>query len=471
MVRPGIANLPAVLAMVERWRPQPWVGSAIVILVGLLVLAPYVIAGPGNFLDDWFALRNARTDSWWMAAGANQWKARPVAAAVYAIAFGVIGARAWLHAMLAAAMLIGTGVVFERVLRRFIPSFVAVAVSISWLVVPNHTSLEAWPSALNIALSVLLLVMTVERLTVPRSNWITDVSSAMLLGLSVLAYEATVPAGVVAVLTVAAHRRDDRPGLRRLLLSHGIVLSATGTWMLVHWHPAKSDLDVWIDPVQIANGHISTGVVGDHIGAAMLGTVVLVVTLVSIYLLRRRPKDHVPGWPEALILVGWIVIALGAVPFLRYFYAPVGLGDRVTVVSGLGGAAVLVGVIGWVGARNVAVGGVLVGALVVGAVGNRVSLVRDYAVAADDSRRILGQVERRWPVPPDDEIVFGPYPVMKRNIVAFIDADWPVQWLYGTRSVSAGFTLEEEAFTSVPPPQRVDIVSISNLEAIDRVGP
>ena len=60
---------------------------------------------------------------------------------------------------------------------------------------------------------------------------------------------------------------------------------------------------------------------------------------------------------------------------------------------------------------------------------------------------------------------------MKRNIVAFIDADWPIQWVYDTRDVEAGFTLTPEAFATIPERERVDIVALSNLEATDRVKP
>ena len=176
-------------------------------------------------------------------------------------------------------------------------------------------------------------------------------------------------------------------------------------------------------------------------------------------------------WPLQAIVGGWIVVLLGALPFVRYFYSPVGLGDRVTVVSGLGGAAVLVGAVGWLGQRQRVLGAALAVLILAGAVGTRASFVRDYSVAADDSRRILADVQQRWPTPPDHRIVFGPYPVMKRNIVAFIDADWPIQWLYGTRDVEAGFTFTPEVFATIPERERVDIVALSHLEATDRVQP
>jgi len=461
---------PVVGALGRAWQLANRFPSATLVLLGSALSVPYLVAGPGNFVDDWFALRNAVTGEWWEAAGSGQWRARPGAGVVYALIFGLVGARPLIHALLAAALVVATAVLLARVLRRFVDPGVALAVAALWLVVPNHTSLEVWPSALNIALSLLLLVWGVERLTVAAPRWRHELAAAALLGTSVACYEATAPAAAAFVVVVAWRRRGDRSASLRTLLLHGSVLAVIGAWMLLNWNEAKSGLDVWIDPVQVLNAHVSTSVVGEHPGAALLGALVVVVTVVAVYLHVRRPMQ---GSDRAvqLLLGGWAVVAFGTLPFLRYFYSPVGLGDRVTVVSGLGGSAVLVGVIGWLGRRNLALGSLLAIAVVVGAVGHRASLTADYATAADDSRRILAEVERRWPSPPDEPLVFGPHPVVKRNIVAFIDADWPVQWLYGSRSVSAGFTLTEDAFARYPDERRVDVVELSELEPTDRLDP
>ena len=363
-------------------------------MLGTVVLLPYVVAGPGFFVDDWFALRNARLDVWWNAAGSGQWHARPGAGVIYALTFGLLDDRPRIYALIAAVVLIAGAVVFERVLRRFLPPVVALAIAAAWLVIPNHTSLEAWPSALNIALALLLLLVAVERLTVARPTATTDLTSAALLGCSVLCYEATAPAGAVAVLCVAWVARADRRRVVRLLAAHGVVLGAVSAWMLTHWNSGKSGLDVWFDPVQVINAHVSVSVVGENLAAPLLGGIVLIVTILAVYL--RLARDDATGnvWPIHAIVGGWIVVLLGAAPFVRYFYSPVGLGDRVTVVSGLGGAAVLVGAVGWLGQRQRVLGAALAVLILAGAVGTRASFVRDYSVAADDSRRILADVQR-----------------------------------------------------------------------------
>ncbi len=149
-------------------RLEPRVSSAAIVVLGAVVLLPYVVAGPGFFVDDWFALRNARLDTWWNAAGSGQWHARPGAGVVYALTFGLLDDRPRIYVLLAAVVLVASAVVLDRILRRLLPPLVAVAIAAAWLVIPNHTSLEAWPSALNIALALLLFLAAMERLTVAR---------------------------------------------------------------------------------------------------------------------------------------------------------------------------------------------------------------------------------------------------------------------------------------------------------------
>lgn len=444
-------------------------GVALLVVVAAASFGPYLLLGPGHFVDDWFALRNVVTDGWWAAAGEAQWRTRPGVGVVYAVIFGLIGARPAVHAALGALLLLVTAVLLWRVLLRFVPPRVALATSAAWLVAPNHTSLEAWPSALNIAFALLLVVAGIERLTRAPLELRTQVGSAGLFGASMLCYEATVPLAAVAIGTLAWVHRSARRAVARLVAIHAAVLGAAGLWMLANWNPAKSGLDVWIDPVQVVNGNMTTGVVGEHVGAVLLGGTIVVISVVMAYLRARDGSEQATEWYERMVLGGWIVVVTGALPFVRYFYSPVGLGDRVTVVSGIGGVAVVVGVLGWIGARNVVLAAALGAAVLAGATGTRASLVADYATAADDGARVLAAVERRWPTPPEEPVVFGPYPVMKRNVVTFIDADWPLQWLYGTRQVSAGFTTTTEAFSRVPPDRRIDLLELSDLEAVDRI--
>lgn len=457
------------MRLVERLRDDDRARRAAIAVVGVSVLLPYVLLGPGLFVDDWFTLRNARLDGWWTAAGQEQWRARPGAGVVYALTFGLFGARPLIFATLAAVVLVATALVLETILRRVLSRELALAVPVLWLLVPNHTSLEAWPSALNIAVALLLAVLAAERLSLQDPTNASDALGVFLLGASVLCYEATGPIAVAVVVAAAFRSRRHRKRAVRVAVLGAVVLAGTAAWMLLNWHPSKAGIDARIDLVQLLEGHVGSGVVGANLVGALVAAVVLIVTVLTI---RARVAETESRDPESqLIGWGWAVIALGAVPFVRYFYSPVGLGDRVTVVSGLGGAAVLGGTILWLGRRRTALGVGLALVLLIGAVGHRASLTLDYVTTADDSRRIVDEMNRRWPEPPDHRIVFGPYPVMKRNIVAFIDADWVVQWNYGTRDVVAGFTLDEETFASFPEEERLDVAELSDLPAVDRLEP
>jgi hypothetical protein len=441
------------------------------VLVGVagVVLSPYLVAGPGLYLDDWFAIRNVRLDSWWNAAGPDQWRARPGAGAIYAGAFGLVGARPLVHALCAAAAIVTTALLVEMVLRRFYPPWLALGVPLLWLLTPNHTSLETWPSALNIAVGLMLLLAGIERITRSIATVGADLTSAALLSLAVLCYEATAPAAVAAVVAAAVVGGRDQVRIVRLFVAHGVAIGGAGAWMLWNWHPAKTGIEENLNLGRVLSSHFGSGVVGVNPLAALLGGTVTGVVAIAVY---KSIRNRDVGPAASLIFVGLVCLFLGVIPFLRYYYSPVGLGDRVTVVSGLGSAAVITGMSSWLWQyfRRSTVA-IFVAIIVLAAAGTRASLIRDYSVAADDSRRIVSAIESRWPVPPDHRIVFGPYPVMKRNIVAIIDADWMVHSIYRSDEVDAGYTLTEEAFERFPPRERLNIVDLSRLEAVDRLTP
>lgn len=164
-----------------------------------------------------------------------------------------------------------------------------------------------------------------------------------------------------------------------------------------------------------------------------------------------------------LAVGGCAVIVLGALPFVRYFYAPLGLGDRVTVVSGVGGAMVLVGVAAAL-SRWWRPAGALLGVFVLAvAIPQRISMVHHYATGAADARRILDHVEDRWPTPPQRELVFGPEPIVERNVVAFYEMTLPLHLIYG-EPVPARLTSSADAFFSSPAEWRVDLRALSKLD-------
>lgn len=425
------------------------------------MFVPYAAAGPGFFIDDWFTLRNAEVLGWWRSAGPDQWAARPGASLVYALTFGLIGRQPLLHFALAAAIVTATAVIIHHVGRRLLPPLPAFCLALLWLLVPNHTSLEMWPSALNIALALLLLVIGLERLTTPTGRFRADLVAAALLGASVLTYEATAPVAAVAVAIVAW----GRTGRRRweAFVPSIAAIGGAGMWMLLHWHPEKKGLDAWIDVPQVIAAHFGQSVTGERVTASLLSTCVLVVSALVAYRGFRSGRDVAGDWATRLLLAGWAVILLGALPFVRYFYAPLGLGDRVTVVSGVGGAMVVVAAAAVLSRWWQIAGVVLAAFVVVVAIPQRVTMVRHYAIGADDSREILRHVAERWPSPPEYELVFGPEPIVERNVVAFYEMTLPLRLLYG-KPVPARLTFEPDEFFSVPTERRVDLRAVSRLD-------
>ena len=66
-----------------------WGGPAAAAGLSLLASLLYAVLGTGYVLDDWFTLRYAHFDGAWAAAGPDQHTARPGAAVVYAVVFGI----------------------------------------------------------------------------------------------------------------------------------------------------------------------------------------------------------------------------------------------------------------------------------------------------------------------------------------------------------------------------------------------
>lgn len=456
---------------VARWEPfyrRPTVHVGTLIMVAIAMFVPYGLAGPALFRDDWLTIRNAELDRWWMAAGSSQWKARPVGSAIYAVTFGLIGERPLLHYVLSAAVVTATAVAIYVVAGRFLPTGAAFAVAITWLLLPNHTSLEMWPSTLNIAVSLLLFVLGIERLAHPEPTAGKDWTAAGLLGIGLLAYEAMGPAAVVAVIAVRLRRSAGK----RLsaVLPPLLALGVAGLWMLANWHPEKKGLETTMDPWFLIPGHFGFSITGDLLLAqSVVPGVVLLTSAVALYDLIVAERRTCARWPQWTVAAGWALLVLGALPFVRYFYAPIGFGDRVTVVSGVGGALVLVAVTAQLARwwRPVAL---LFGAVVaVAATSQRASMVATYATAADDSRRILDAINDRWPTPPDHPMVFGPE-VVDRHVRAFEPMEFPVQVLYGTRDVRVTDAFELGEFEQAPEAQRFDLRTYSRLDD-GRLGP
>ena len=441
------------------------------VVPGALVVAltvPYLVAGPGFFLDDWFALRNARLDGWWQAAGSDQWSARPGAGVTYALSFGLLGDRAALHVLVATAVLAACATLLAVIARRFLPTAPALGLAAVWALVPNTSSIEMWPSALNIAVSLLAALIAVERLTTRAPTVASDVAFGVAGATSLLTYEATGPVLVGAAVAVGIGRSAaDR---RRLALVTVGALGAALVWLVAFIHPGKQGLDRWLDVGAVVPGHIGDSAFGSS-PLGQVATLLVVVGVVVLAVAARRPVFGLePAWEPRLLAAGAAVLVLGLVPFLRYLYAPLGLGDRVTVVSGIGGAMVLVAVLGLAWRGHVAVGVACTLIVVVAAGLARVDTVDTYATAADDGRRFLAVLDERFPDVPDRVITVGPRPVQHRNVSPFWNPEWVAVWHYGTRDARFVMSFDEARFATVAPADRIDVFELFELPPTQVVG-
>lgn len=434
----------------ERLRRHPhWALIALVVAVAL----PYALLGVGWVLDDWFALRNARFDGALAAAGHSQWLARPGQGVVYFLTFGLIGEHPLVMYAVQVALAAATAVLLYRLLRVVLDDGPALAVAAVWAIVPNHASLVDWPSAVGIAVALVLLLGGCLSLVAVRDRWTNRLAAALLLTASVLCYEATAPAAAVAAVVLP--KLAGRGWRWRQAAASWAGLAGAGVWMVTHVNPAKAVIHTTADFSQLLPAHFGWGVAPKPLApvVALLGLAALSVLLLDVTGFRGRRMTG----NDSLMAAGLAVIALGAVPFARYYYAPLGAGDRANVVAGIGTA------LAWVGAAGtafryrrtlalVATGFVAAAMLVAGVTGSR-----SWHEAAKSGRRVMAALPS---ADAGGTLVVGPDPIEVRNVAAFLD-DSNIAAAYqlrrGTLTASARMSHAEQDFDRVPAALRVDL--------------
>ena len=363
--------------------------------VAALVYLPYLVHGVGFVQDDWWGLGHAHFDGAWRAAGPDQLTARPGAAVVYAFLFGAIG-RHPLAVLGVLAVLDAVGaVLLHRLLRRFVPSGVAALAAVLWLVLPNHTTTETWASAANISVSFVAmlagLLLLIERRTV---------FGLLALAFAVLCYEACIPVAVAALLVL--------PPLRRVRWAGLAAVALPALWIVTHWHPAKKVAPWTTDVVRALPGHFGWGIVPD----GLVATVLLLAAVAGIVVAARRQ--------EWTVLAGVAVIGLSVLPFVRYAYEPIGVGDRVMFVSAAGGALAWAGIVAMTAQWRAVVARALLVLLLGGAVVARWQRADAWGDAASTAVAVVDEVVADVPEP-DGPLLVDPLPGGRFNIAAFGD--------------------------------------------------
>jgi len=417
--------------------------------LAVAVALPYAVLGVGFVLDDWFALGNAHFDGALGAAGRESFLNRPGQGLVYALTFGLVGEHPLIHYLLQVALSAVAAVLLYKLLLRFLAEGPALAIAALWVVVPNHGSLTRWASASMILVGLVLLLVAGLLLTRVEPDLRTDAVAAVLMVASVLCYEAMAPAAAVAALLL--------PRLAAGRWRWGATLmgwAGTGAamaWVLLHFHPSKKSVHVTADLSQLFPAHFGWGVAPRPVLSVVVGLVGLAGVVAVILRVRaRRTVDWV-------FVTGIVLIGLGTAPFLKYYYAPLGAGDRVNAVAGVGTALCwyALGRLCWEWRRPLAaVAGVvvLVSMVAAGLEGDRA-----WSRAAREGQRILAALPATTPA---GTIVVGPRPVQVRNVAAFLDLsniEPAVQLRLDDRAASARMSWSEEDFASVPPELRIDV--------------
>ncbi len=395
-------------------------------MLTVLSALPVAVRGPDYVLDDWYLLADARFDGWWLSLSRELFLARPGSGVVYAVVFGLVGRHALVAYALQVALVGVAAVLIRSVLRRFVPTSLATATAAMWAVVPNHQSLLHWATGSAITVALILVLAGIVLLADGRHGL-----AAVLLGASILCYEATAP--VAGAALVAVPWLQGRPWRRPLLVgAAGIVPAAA--WIVAFIPSVKQGIHRTADLGLLLPAHAGWGVFPDGPVATVLGllaTVALTLLIVDAVWSRSWSTE------VRLALAGIAVILLGTLPFVRYFYAPLGAGDRVNVVAGVGTAMLWTGLLASAGARLPRLAfRPLATAVVVAMAAAAWQGSMAWAAAADDAARVLGDLP---PLPPGTSIVVD-RPPLHRNVAAFLDRsniESAVQLEADTRDVAA----------------------------------
>lgn len=434
---------------------------ALAAVASLVMSSIYAVLGTNYVLDDWYTLRNARFGGAWASAGTLQQTARPGAAVVYAIVFGLVGRHPLVTLAVQAAIGAATAALLVVVFRRFFSIGLAVGAALLWVVLPNHTSLEVWASATNISLCVLLAVAATALIDSPDRR--RQGLALVLFAASALCYEAVIPVAAVVIVAVPWYRRG-RPDWP-LTGAGALTLGAVAAWILTHWHTGKHVEAGYADLSQALGAHLGWGIAPRGPGASLLlvaGLIGIGVAGARLAVPSLRPQVGEAEWAVA---VGVGIVVLGTVPFIKYLYAPLGAGDRFNFVSAVGGALLWAGILAMVGRwrRHLLVVGAV--ALVGAAMVTRVDRSIVWHQAGHDAVAIQSGVVAAIPNP-TGTVVVGPAPIQRENIAAYLDQSniqGALELAYDSQAIRAGLSFTMAQFLEFPPAQRFDIRPVSEL--------
>lgn len=446
---------------------QLWVRRRVELGLVAMVVAlstVYLCIGSGLFMDDWWSLRNVQFDGAFAAAGTNQWYARPVTGLIYTFVFGVIGPHPVLLVLLLAVLNSLSVVLFFRLARVFFDSFVATAAAALWVVMPNHLSLEVWGSTSNIAVSQTALLAGTLLLAREQVRVRTVVVSSLLLVVAIFSYEAVAPVAAVAVVVVPWARR--RAFDKRVLAIAGGAVIAAGLWSWIHVNPAKKVSSGLIDISPVLPANLGWGIGGFGPAGDLAFVLGLAIVGMAVFRLASPQFRTQAGAPERAVVVGFVMMIVGALAFIRYSFEPLGGGDRANYLSAFGGALVWAGGAAMLARaeRRVALGAIALLVLVMAPV--RWDRWQRWHTAGVDAVAITEGIKAMHPTSASP-VTVGPKPIIIENFTAFegqANMEAGVQYATNDRDATIKLTFDQAAFDAAPPDRRFDLRPVSKLD-------
>ena len=433
------------------------IAAALVVLVVMLA-APYAVRGPKLILDDWWVLRNRRFAGVLATAGHSQAVSRPGAWLVFTIAFGLLGRHPLALYVVQTALNVAVTLALFAVLRRFLGPPLAGAVVAVRALLPNHSAMDHWASTLAIVVSLLLLLGGARSLIGAcdhnRPAWI----SAALFAMSGLCYEASLPMAAALLLAVPfllGHR------IRwSVLVMGGLAIGSTGAWMLAH--PWRSVPSGYTDLTLLYTIHFGRGITGSPSLAVVTGLVAAIAISLSLGRVLVPDLRGQVGVGEGLVGVGLLTILVGSLAFVKFPLAVVGINDRANYIGSIGSAMV------WVGAgallwrftdRRRIVLALASAVFVLCVLPARLEHDTNYWRAGTDAEQLVAGLRRSFPHP-DGPIVIGPAPLNRSGVVGLV-ADWDtsaaLQLATGNRALVARIAPDAAAYRRAPESLRYDL--------------
>ncbi len=298
------------------------IGLFVAIAAALPTLAAAALR-PALLLDDIEFAARARFEGW--GGFVNEMGYRPGQGLIHAIQFNVLGEHASLHLIVLAAGNALAAVLFWRLLIIAVPRGIAIATTVTFVVLPNRGALRYWTSTLpnHVAMCLLLgaaivVASRVDATRVERRNGsgpvdhstVTWLAVTGLSLLSIVTYEATISLAPLLTLVLAL-TSSSRRGRVVLPLSVFGLFGAAALVMKVR-SPRAASTTLFARPLDGIPNHLESLVPSPY---TVLGVVaVLGCTAWGSWQLIRQ---HAAARQEAKVVVVGVVLAIaGLAPFI-----------------------------------------------------------------------------------------------------------------------------------------------------------